>query len=84
MRAQAYLAGDRKTLQDWCSDACYGVLTADLDARDAAGLKVDSRILDLRNVEVRRSTLGWRVRSRLVVDLWVGVRRTGRPRTWDC
>ena len=49
---QAFHAGDLKALKGWCSDNSYGVFEAQVQQRQAAGLRVDFRILDIRNVDV--------------------------------
>ncbi|CAG8439460.1 6792_t:CDS:10 [Acaulospora morrowiae] len=47
---EAYLKGDTETLKKWCSEATYTVLTHGID--DQKGLLNDSKILDIRNVEL--------------------------------
>lgn len=49
---EAFLAGDSATLKDWCSDMCYSVLSEQIKQRKAAGLKIESKILELRNCEL--------------------------------
>lgn len=49
---EAYMAADKKTLRDWCSEGCFSFLSARIDDREAQGLKFDSKILDIRNVEL--------------------------------
>ena len=49
------MAGDTNTLKDWCADMCFNVLAEHIRQRQQAGLKVESRILELRNCEVRMS-----------------------------
>ena len=46
------MAGDKRTLKDWCSEACYNFLTHRIDEREAKGLKFDSKVLDIRNAEL--------------------------------
>ncbi len=46
------MAADKKTLRDWCSEGCFSFLSARIDDREAQGLKFDSKILDIRNVEL--------------------------------
>jgi import inner membrane translocase subunit TIM44 len=50
----AYLHGDVDTLRLWCSEATFNVLTAGIKAQLQQGLVSDSKILDLRNVEVSK------------------------------
>lgn len=54
---EAYMAGDKDTLRDWCSDACYNFLCARIDERDRSGIKDNSRILDVRGVELLLSKI---------------------------
>lgn len=49
---EAYMAGDLPTLKDWCAEMCYSVLKEQIQQRTAAGLKVESRILELRNCDL--------------------------------
>lgn len=46
------MAGDKKTLRDWCSDACHSFLCARIDERNQHGYKLESRILDIRSVDL--------------------------------
>ena len=48
----AYLAGDAEALREWCSEATFQVLTAGIHAQSEQGLVSDSRILDIRQVEL--------------------------------
>ncbi|KAI9230878.1 MAG: hypothetical protein DHS80DRAFT_26445 [Piptocephalis tieghemiana] len=48
----AYLAGDVKALRQWCSEATYNVLTAGIKTQIQQGLVSDSKIVDIRRVEL--------------------------------
>ncbi|OAQ26507.1 TIM44 subunit of mitochondria import inner membrane translocase [Linnemannia elongata AG-77] len=48
----AVLNADSETLNEWCSEATYNVLTAGFQAQIAQGLVSDCKILELRNVEL--------------------------------
>jgi predicted lipid-binding transport protein (Tim44 family) len=50
---QAFLAGDTAALKEWCGEMCYSVLSEQIKQRKAAGLKIESKILELRNCDVR-------------------------------
>lgn len=49
---EAYMAGDTNTLKDWCAEMCFSVLSEQINQRKAHGLRVESRILELRNCEL--------------------------------
>lgn len=49
---EAFLKGDLDILRDWCHDAAYGVLSALIEQDRSKGLSTESRILDLRHVDV--------------------------------
>lgn len=49
---EAFMAGDEATLKEWCSDMCFSVLGEQIRQRKQAGLKFESRILELRNCEL--------------------------------
>lgn len=49
---EALIAGDVATLKDWCAEPCYNVLQASIEQRKEAGYVYDSKILDLRNVDI--------------------------------
>ncbi|KAG0372809.1 protein translocase subunit [Mortierella sp. AD032] len=48
----AVLNADSETLNEWCSEATYNVLTAGFQAQIAQGLVSDCKILELRNVDL--------------------------------
>ncbi|KAG0045154.1 protein translocase subunit [Gryganskiella cystojenkinii] len=48
----AVLNADSETLNEWCSEATYNVLSAGFQAQIAQGLVSDCKILELRNVEL--------------------------------
>lgn len=49
---EAFLAGDEATLKEWCSEMCFSVLSEHIRQRKAAGLKIESKILELRNCDL--------------------------------
>jgi import inner membrane translocase subunit TIM44 len=49
---EAYLKGDANTLKEWCSDATYSYLVHGIKEQMQEGLISDSRVLDIRNVEL--------------------------------
>ncbi|CAG8477591.1 16843_t:CDS:2 [Funneliformis mosseae] len=49
---EAHLKGDTSTLKEWCSEATFSVLTHGIQAQIQQGLISDSRILDIRDVEL--------------------------------
>ncbi|RPD64357.1 mitochondria import inner membrane translocase TIM44 subunit [Lentinus tigrinus ALCF2SS1-7] len=48
----AYLSADREALQAWCGEATYNVLWATMEQYLKQGLVSDSKILDIRQVDV--------------------------------
>lgn len=48
----AYLTADGESLQKWCSEATYNVLWATMDQYIKTGLVSDSKVLDIRQVDV--------------------------------
>lgn len=50
----AYLKVDPETLKIWCSEATYNVLTAGFKDQIQKGLVSDSKVLELRNLDVSR------------------------------
>ena len=48
----AYHAGQRTLLHQWCSEATYNVLCATIDPYLQRGLIAEGRILDLNNIEI--------------------------------
>ncbi|XP_028407109.1 mitochondrial import inner membrane translocase subunit TIM44-like [Dendronephthya gigantea] len=49
---QAYINGDVELLQDWCHERTYSVLAAQIEQNKVAGIKVDTKILDIRDVDL--------------------------------
>ncbi|CAG8724309.1 17390_t:CDS:2, partial [Cetraspora pellucida] len=49
---EAYLKGDMETLKIWCSEATYSLLNHGMQSQIQQGLVSDSRVLDIRNVEL--------------------------------
>ncbi|KAI0313084.1 mitochondria import inner membrane translocase TIM44 subunit [Amylostereum chailletii] len=48
----AYLSADREALQAWCSEATYNVLWATMEQYLRQGFVSDSKVLDIRQVDV--------------------------------
>ncbi|KDQ19551.1 hypothetical protein BOTBODRAFT_41719 [Botryobasidium botryosum FD-172 SS1] len=48
----AYLSADREALQMWCSEATYNVLWATMEQYLKQGLISDSKVIDIRHVEI--------------------------------
>ncbi|PVF97933.1 TIM44 subunit of mitochondria import inner membrane translocase [Serendipita vermifera] len=48
----AYLSADKESLQTWCGEATYNVLWATLETYLRQGLISDSKVLDIRQVDV--------------------------------
>ncbi|RDX54310.1 mitochondria import inner membrane translocase TIM44 subunit [Lentinus brumalis] len=48
----AYLSADREALQAWCGEATYNVLWATMEQYLKQGLISDSKVLDIRQVDV--------------------------------
>jgi len=57
MILEAFWAGDRQTLRDFLDDSVLSRFEAALDAREADGLKVENRLLDITKVEVMEAEL---------------------------
>ncbi|KAI0028678.1 import inner membrane translocase subunit tim44 [Vararia minispora EC-137] len=53
----AYLSADREALQEWCSEATYNVLWATMEQYLRQGLVSDSKVLDIRQVDVNAGKL---------------------------
>ncbi|EIN06037.1 mitochondria import inner membrane translocase TIM44 subunit [Punctularia strigosozonata HHB-11173 SS5] len=53
----AYLSADRESLQKWCSEATYNVLWATMEHYLRQGLISDSKVLDIRQVDVTAGKL---------------------------
>ncbi|KAL1708400.1 hypothetical protein EV121DRAFT_254415 [Schizophyllum commune] len=48
----AYLSADQKALKDWCSEATYNVLWATMEHYLKQGLVSESKVLDIRQVDI--------------------------------
>eukprot|EP00730_Choanoeca_flexa_P017671 TRINITY_DN8540_c0_g1_i3.p2 TRINITY_DN8540_c0_g1~~TRINITY_DN8540_c0_g1_i3.p2 ORF type:complete len:331 (+),score=77.02 TRINITY_DN8540_c0_g1_i3:1333-2325(+) len=48
---EAFVAGDREALKEWCAEVCYKAMEANLDDREQQGLHLQSQILDISDVE---------------------------------
>lgn len=48
----AYLSADQESLKAWCGEATYNVLWATMEVFLGRGLVSDSRVLDIRQVDV--------------------------------
>ncbi|TFK51643.1 mitochondria import inner membrane translocase TIM44 subunit [Heliocybe sulcata] len=48
----AYLSADREALQKWCGEATYNVLWATMEQYLKQGLISDSKVLDIRQVDI--------------------------------
>ncbi|KAF8316568.1 TIM44 subunit of mitochondria import inner membrane translocase [Clavulina sp. PMI_390] len=48
----AYLSADREALSAWCGEAAYNVLWATMEQYLKQGLKPESAVLDIRNVDI--------------------------------
>ncbi|TRM65514.1 hypothetical protein BD626DRAFT_398793 [Schizophyllum amplum] len=48
----AYLSADQKALKDWCSEATYNVLWATMEHYMKQGLVSESKVLDIRQVDI--------------------------------
>ncbi|KAM5532391.1 hypothetical protein V8D89_013424 [Ganoderma adspersum] len=48
----AYLSADRESLQEWCGEKTYNVLWATMEQYLKQGLVSDSKVLDIRSVEI--------------------------------
>ncbi|KAI9141851.1 hypothetical protein BKA69DRAFT_366578 [Paraphysoderma sedebokerense] len=49
---EAYLLSDRDTLKEFCGEGAYNVLTAGIKTQEQENLRSDSKLVDLRNVEL--------------------------------
>ncbi|KAI8928326.1 hypothetical protein BC831DRAFT_548432 [Entophlyctis helioformis] len=54
---EAYLKGDVATIKEWASEAAFAKLTVGFEAQKQQGLISDSKLLDIRNVDIRQVTL---------------------------
>ncbi|KAF9038487.1 import inner membrane translocase subunit tim44 [Panaeolus papilionaceus] len=48
----AYLSGDQASLREWCSEATYNVLSATIEYFLKQGLISESKVLDIRQVDI--------------------------------
>jgi len=48
----AYLSADQEALREWCGEATYNVLWATMEQYLRQGLISDSKVLDIRQVDV--------------------------------
>ncbi|KAI5123531.1 hypothetical protein M0805_006691 [Coniferiporia weirii] len=53
----AYLSADREALQRWCGEATYNVLWATMEQYLRQGLISDSKVLDIRQVDISTAKL---------------------------
>ncbi|PPQ67871.1 hypothetical protein CVT25_010310 [Psilocybe cyanescens] len=53
----AYLSADRESLQQWCGEATYNVLWATMEHFLRQGLISDSKVLDIRQVDVSEAKI---------------------------
>jgi len=53
----AYLSADKEALQTWCGEATFNVLWATIDQYLRQGLVSDSKVLDIRHVEITTGKL---------------------------
>ncbi|KAJ9112158.1 hypothetical protein QFC20_002339 [Naganishia adeliensis] len=53
----AYLGADKETLKMWCGEATYNVLWATMSQYVKKGLVSDSKVLDIRQVEVSQGKI---------------------------
>ncbi|KAH6563645.1 hypothetical protein BASA50_010344 [Batrachochytrium salamandrivorans] len=54
---EAFLKGDSIVLKEWCSEAALAKLSAGFESQKQQGLISDSKLLDIRGVDVRQLTL---------------------------
>ncbi|KAK5664897.1 protein translocase subunit [Batrachochytrium dendrobatidis] len=54
---EAFLKGDADTLKEWCSEAALAKLTAGFESQKQQGLVSDSKLLDIRGVDIRQLKL---------------------------
>ncbi|EJD07340.1 import inner membrane translocase subunit tim44 [Fomitiporia mediterranea MF3/22] len=53
----AYLSADRESLQKWCGEATYNLLWATMEQYIRQGLISDSKVLDIRQVDIASARL---------------------------
>jgi len=49
---QAFLRGDTEVLKDWCHEAAFNVLSTIIKQRAEPGVKVDCKVLEVRDVDI--------------------------------
>jgi len=54
---ESFLHGNRNELREWCSEGAFSVLNATIEEREKGGLHVDSKILELKHVDVGAPSL---------------------------
>eukprot|EP00842_Homolaphlyctis_polyrhiza_P003691 jgi/Hompol1/4322/HPOL_001576-RA len=54
---EAYFKGDAKLMKEWCSEAAYAKLSSFFESQKQQGLISDSKLLDIRGVDVRQLTM---------------------------
>jgi predicted lipid-binding transport protein (Tim44 family) len=58
---EAFWEGDRETLREMCDDDVYAGFVSAIDAREAAGEKVDNKLIRIEDVTVSSAELDGRV-----------------------
>lgn len=48
---EAFIAGDKEVLKEWCAEVCFNNMAAQIDQREASGIIYEARILDIADVE---------------------------------
>jgi predicted lipid-binding transport protein (Tim44 family) len=61
MVLEAFWQGDRETLRELCDDDVYAQFTSAIDAREAAGEKLDNRLIRIEDATIKSATLDGRV-----------------------
>ena len=54
---ESYLKCESDVLKQWCSEAAYAKLTYGFEAQRSKGLVSDSKLLDIRDVDIRQLTM---------------------------
>lgn len=60
MILEAFWKGDRETLRELCDDDVYGHFVAAIDAREAAGEKLENRLIRIEDATIRSAELDGR------------------------
>jgi len=58
---EAFWSGDRETLRDLCDDDVYAGFTAAIDAREAAGQKLDNKLIRIEETRIHSAQLDGRI-----------------------